>query len=206
MSLFARIRRRLARLIRSGRARVHSIAAGKSGALDMELSESSGDDVAFVRNALHVHNFRTVGDSDHRTLNVLLRDTNNRVVGGLLGRTYWNWLSVDYVWIHPGHRGQKHSVRLFEVAEQEAVRRGCHHAFLDTFSFQDKVGLYQSLGYEVYGVLDDFPPGHRHFFMKKALAASVSKAQAGAGSAEVHPGGVVSRGTEQEFGGTHGAS
>jgi hypothetical protein len=58
---------------------------------------------------------------------------------------------------------------MFAAGEKEAIRRGCGYSYLDTFTFQGKVGHYEALGYEVFGVLEDFPPGHRRFFMKKAL-------------------------------------
>ena len=52
--------------------------------------------------------------------------------------------------------------------EQAAKERGCTYAHLDTFSFQARP-FYEALGYEVFGILDDYPPGHHKFFMKKAL-------------------------------------
>jgi hypothetical protein len=39
---------------------------------------------------------------------------------------------------------------------------------LDTFDFQVKA-FYEKLGYELFGILDDCPPGHRRYFLKKAL-------------------------------------
>jgi hypothetical protein len=49
------------------------------------------------------------------------------------------------------------------------MRRGCHHALLDTFDFQARE-FYEKLGYAVFGSLDDFPRAHVRLFMKKALA------------------------------------
>jgi GNAT superfamily N-acetyltransferase len=57
---------------------------------------------------------------------------------------------------------------LMERAEQEAVLGGCLHAYVDTFSFQAP-GFYEKLGYERFGVLDDFPPGHQRIFFVKSL-------------------------------------
>jgi hypothetical protein len=48
------------------------------------------------------------------------------------------------------------------------VQRGCHNAWLDTFEFQAR-GFYESLGYECFGELPDYPKGHARYFMKKAL-------------------------------------
>lgn len=53
-------------------------------------------------------------------------------------------------------------------AEAEAVRRGCHHALLDTFDFQARP-FYERLGYRVWGELADFPAGHTWFYLSKAL-------------------------------------
>ena len=30
-------------------------------------------------------------------------------------------------------------------------------------------GIYQKYGYELYGQLDDFPPGHTRYYLKKRL-------------------------------------
>ncbi|GET35341.1 putative N-acetylmannosamine-6-phosphate epimerase superfamily protein [Microseira wollei NIES-4236] len=48
-------------------------------------------------------------------------------------------------------------------AESEAKKRGCHHCYLDKFSFQ-ALGFYQKLGYQIFGILQDFPPGHQRYF------------------------------------------
>jgi hypothetical protein len=53
-------------------------------------------------------------------------------------------------------------------AEGEALKRGCHSVWLDTFSFQAP-GFYQKLGYEIFATLD-CPPEHKHYFMRKRLA------------------------------------
>jgi hypothetical protein len=54
------------------------------------------------------------------------------------------------------------------LAEAEAVQRGCRAVALDTFSFQAR-GFYERLGYSVFGVLNDCPPGHSRFYLTKRL-------------------------------------
>ena len=58
-------------------------------------------------------------------------------------------------------------------AEMRALERGCHSAWVDTFSFQAP-GFYPRLGYEVFGELD-YPPGHKRIFLQKRLAAAQRK-------------------------------
>jgi GNAT superfamily N-acetyltransferase len=56
-------------------------------------------------------------------------------------------------------------------AEAEALRRGCHAASLDTYSFQAR-GFYERLGYSVFGIIDDCPPGHSRIYLIKRLGSS----------------------------------
>ena len=67
-------------------------------------------------------------------------------------------------------RGKGHARKLLESAETYAMERGCIGAHLETFSFQARP-LYEKLGYEVFGEIRDYPPGHTFYFMRKRLGA-----------------------------------
>jgi GNAT superfamily N-acetyltransferase len=101
-----------------------------------------------------------------RRLVLTVRGAGGEMLGGLHGVTRWNWLFVDHLWLADELRGQGMGTELIRRAEAEAVRRGCRHAYLDTFSFQAR-GFYERLGYELFGTLEDFPPGHARYFLRK---------------------------------------
>ena len=61
---------------------------------------------------------------------------------------------------------QSQTSEIMAMAEQEAIRRGCHGAWLDTFEFQAR-GFYERIGYECFGELPNYPAGFSRFFMKK---------------------------------------
>lgn len=105
---------------------------------------------------------------NERPLQVTLRTNDGALVGGLVGNTVWGWLDVKLLWVAEGERGSGYGRKLLLAAEEEARRRGCHHAVLDTFSFQAR-GFYERLGYTAFGSLDDFPRGHQRIYLKKAL-------------------------------------
>jgi len=71
-------------------------------------------------------------------------------------------------------RGQGLGRELILQGESEARSRGCIGAYVNTFDFQ-AVGFYDRLGYVVFGQLDDFPPGHSRYFLRKQLASPESR-------------------------------
>ena len=90
------------------------------------------------------------------------------LVGGLVGEIGWKWLFVELLWIAESHRGRGLGASLLQTAEAEAMLRGARHVYLDTFDFQARP-FYERHGYEVFGILEDYPPGHRRFFLRKDL-------------------------------------
>ncbi len=115
-------------------------------------------------------------------LAVLVRDEAGAVVGGLTGRTTAAWLYVELFWLPDALRGSGLGTRLMMSAEAEAVRRGCIGAHLDTYDYQAP-GFYRKLGYEVFGSIEDHPPGHTRFWMRKRFADPGMDAAAGTGPA-----------------------
>ena len=128
--------------------------------------EPSDADARRVVEGLVRFNDQRGAPEEWRGLSVLARDDHGSVRGGLLGYTHWGWLFLSHLWIDEPLRGRGYGRSLLELAEAEAVRRGCAHVHLDTFSFQAR-GFYEAHGYEVFGALEDFPPGHTRFFLRK---------------------------------------
>lgn len=125
-------------------------------------------DVQIIENGLTTFNLQHAPPENYQRLVVVLRAADHHVVGGILGNTWWGWLRIDELWIDEALRGQDWGTRLMEAAEAEAIRRGCHHVFLDTMSFQ-ALPFYLKLGYTVFGQLDNLPVGHSRYFLQKAL-------------------------------------
>jgi GNAT superfamily N-acetyltransferase len=114
------------------------------------------------------YNQEKTGRSDHRPLIISIHDSEGRVVGGLWGRTVYDWLFVELLVVPDALRGRGLGSELMKRAEDEALARGCHSAWLDTFEFQAR-GFYERLGYSCFGELPDFPAGFARYFMKKVL-------------------------------------
>lgn len=126
-------------------------------------------DVQAVREGLDAYDAEQGAPVDWVPLAVFIRDPQGKVVGGLTGGTYWGWLYVARLWIEGCLRGQGYGSRILAEAEQEALRRGCRDAYLDTQDF-NALPFYEKHGYVVYGVLNDMPVGHKRYSLEKKLA------------------------------------
>lgn len=124
---------------------------------------------AAIVDPLVAFNAEKTGRNDFRPLILTLTDADGRVVGGLWGRTAYDWLFVELLVVPEGMRGQGIGTELMRHAEREALVRGCRNAWLDTFEFQAR-GFYERLGYSCFAELADYPPGFSLFLMKKVLA------------------------------------
>ena len=117
------------------------------------------------------YNSSQAGPSQNRPIVVLVRDTENAVVGGLWGHTGYDWLFTQLLVVSASLRGRGVGTEIMQLAEREAMGRGCRGAWLDTFEFQAR-GFYERMGYECFGELPNYPRGFSRLFMKKVLAGT----------------------------------
>ncbi|HEY9121852.1 MAG TPA: GNAT family N-acetyltransferase [Brevefilum sp.] len=121
-----------------------------------------------IGGGITAYNTEKAGDDHGKNLCFVLEDSDREILGGVIGMTYWNWLYISLMWLPEGLRGQGYGSQLLEMAEDEGRKRGAEYAYLDTFSFQAP-GFYKKLGYQLFGKLEEFPPGHSRCFLKKRL-------------------------------------
>jgi len=114
------------------------------------------------------YNTQQAGDDNAQTLCFVLQSPDQEIVGGVIGATYWDWFYLDLMWVKEELRGCGYGHRLLTLAEDEARERGAKNAYMDTFSFQAP-DFYKQHGYQVFGELQDFPPGHQRYFLTKQL-------------------------------------
>lgn len=134
----------------------------------IELANTASEpEIARIRDGLAEFNRSRIPDKAHAPL-VLTLSAEAEFLGGLIGYLAYGWLFVETLWVAEPARGQGQGRRLMIAVEDEAKRRGVRNAWLDTFSFQAR-DFYERVGYSIFGELEDFPPGHRRYFMRKAL-------------------------------------
>ncbi|MDJ0389103.1 GNAT family N-acetyltransferase [Roseomonas sp. E05] len=139
--------------------------------MDIELVAADSptpEDRAAIIAALTRFNESQVGPSNMQPLVLLLRDAAGATVGGLWGRTSYDWMFIELLAVPEALRGKSFGTRLMRRAEAVAVERGCAGIWLDTFSFQARP-FYEGLGYALFGEIAGHPRGGARYFLHKRL-------------------------------------
>lgn len=138
--------------------------------IDVEESPDPGLRDAILQ-PLKAFNESRIGPVKPELLAITLRDPDSdAVIGGLWGSSVVGWLYVDLLVIPEGFRGQGLGTELLRKAEDIARKRGCVGLWLHTGSFQAP-GFYEKLGFQAFGTVPEYPPGHATIFYSKRLQA-----------------------------------
>jgi ribosomal protein S18 acetylase RimI-like enzyme len=117
---------------------------------------------------LRAYNTAQTGGSAPELVAWLVRDEQGEIVGGLYGRVFFHWLYIELLVVPEQARGQGTGSTLMQMAEELAREKDCVGIWLDTFDFQAPE-FYRKHGFTEIGQIDDYPPGHQHFFLQKRL-------------------------------------
>ena len=142
------------------------MAEAHTVALDEETKPA---DIQAILQGLEAFNTAQLGGEQQKYLVATVRDAAGAVRGGVFGATYMGWLHVQAIWLDDSLRGSGHGTTLMQLAEKEALRRGCQKAFVETLSFQ-ALPFYEKLGYTVFSTLPGMPAGGARYALTKVLA------------------------------------
>ena len=99
---------------------------------------------------------------------VLNHRGDDRLIGGLWGRSTYDWLFIELLFVPEALRGSGYGRALLMKAEEIARARGCTGICLDSFDFQAP-GFYQKLGYEIFATLESPERGFKRNYLRKSL-------------------------------------
>ncbi|MBE9018719.1 GNAT family N-acetyltransferase [Chroococcidiopsidales cyanobacterium LEGE 13417] len=77
------------------------------------------EDIEFILQQLLAFNRDRAGEGHFQQLAIFLRNEGDRLAGGLIGSTYWQWLYIDILWIDETWRGQGYGHALLEAASKK---------------------------------------------------------------------------------------
>ena len=129
---------------------------------------------ALLRRHNHDHNpdffhARELPENAPKPLNIAVYDNAGSVIGGLIAETEFSWLKISIMAVVEHARQRGIGRRLLEMAETEAVARGCRHAYVDTLDYQAP-DFYRKFGYQTAGTLENWGShGHTKYLFTKRL-------------------------------------
>jgi|SRR5579871_1263627 len=134
----------------------------------VEAKDEAVDQV--IHTGLRAFNRANVSWPERQPFNVVLRDGDNRVRGGILATVNFDVLVLDDVFVEESCRHAGYGLRLMARAEEEGVKRGARLAVVSTFSWQARP-FYEKLGYAVYAQVPYNGGAYTLFSLKKSLCA-----------------------------------
>ena len=109
-------------------------------------------------------------------VDLAVKDSDGKLKGGLVGNIYWECLYVKDLWLDESLRKQGVGTHLLQQAEAIAHKNDCNFIWVQTFSWQAR-GFYEKNGFRIVGQLDNYPPRHTRYTLRKDLKANSAEAK-----------------------------
>lgn len=138
---------------------------------EIVISTASEEEVrsGVLGRRLREFNYGFVGEyPDTRPVWLNAKDAQGRLMGGLRGFVFLEWLRIDVLFVEEEARGTGLGRRLLAEAEARGKALGAGKAALETFEWQAR-GFYLKQGYEEFARIDNYARGNYLAYMKKKL-------------------------------------
>jgi len=128
----------------------------------------SADDTTYIYEQFRAFNDQQSGIFPSKDLHLFAYAPDRQIIGGLFGDISWGWLHVSIMWVAGAYRHHGIGSQLMDRAEAEAGAMGVQQAYLETTDFQ-ALAFYEKRGYTIFAQLENQPPGHTCYYMKKTM-------------------------------------
>lgn len=133
-----------------------------------QVAKPTEDDLTALKNGLLSFNVQKANLKDDQEISSFIKDCEGVILGGVYGKLTAGWLYIDWLWVSDECRSAGYGTRLLQEMEQFATFYDIRFAHLETTSYQ-ALDFYKKNGYTVFAELNDKPPGHVSYFLKKEL-------------------------------------
>jgi len=140
---------------------------GHPYSLVVEASPAPAD-VAFLEERVAAAAVEATGTDGEEEFGIFVRDDEDRILAGIAGIVWAGYCELEAMWVDEALRGRGLARTLMTAAEDEARRRSCSLILFHAYDLLVS-GLYERLGYETVGVVEDGPAGHAARWFCKRL-------------------------------------
>ncbi|MGN6170972.1 MAG: GNAT family N-acetyltransferase [Solirubrobacteraceae bacterium] len=125
-------------------------------------------DVALLEQQVAAAAIAAAGLGEEQEFGIFARDDAGRVVAGIYGIVWGGCCELQAMWVEESLRNRGLAHALLAGAEAEARRRGCALIVFHAYDLLAR-GLYERLGYETVGVIENCPTGSAARWYRKVL-------------------------------------
>ena len=136
---------------------------------DLVVEDSpAAADVALLEEHVAAAAIAATGLGEEQEFAIFARGDDGRVMAGISGVVWGGYCELQAMWVEESlrHRGLAHA--LIAGAEAEARRRGCALVVFHAYDVLAR-DLYDRLGYETVGVIENCPAGSTARWYRKVL-------------------------------------
>lgn len=137
--------------------------------MTFNILKSSENEIEYIDNTLGEFNKNQLqynSKMDFTPINYHIKDKNGLIIAGINAFSCWQMVCIRELYVAQEYRNQGIGSILMNKIEEEAKIKGALVSHTDTFDWQAK-DFYLKHGYEIFGVIENCPPGHERFFLKK---------------------------------------
>lgn len=102
---------------------------------------------------------------DTKIYNIAIYE-EKELIGGAIGFIRYDWYFLEKLWIKEEYRRKGIGTKIINEIEKIAKENNALGVRMETWSFQAR-GFYEKMGYTVYAIFEDCPPGTIDYFLKK---------------------------------------
>ena len=138
----------------------------------------SAEETNLIFNGLIEFNASQVGDARFKEFGIFASGESAAIIAGLLGHALWNGFFISALWVAKTVRRKGIGRQLLARAEELAIQNGCDRIHLDTFDFQARE-FYEKNGFQIFGTIEDYPIGHKRYYLIKKLVRPIYNRRVG---------------------------
>ena len=140
---------------------------GRLPTLVVEDSPAASD-LALLEEQVAAAAVAATGLGEEQEFGIFARRDDGCVVAGISAIAWGGYCELQAMWVEESLRNRGLARALIAGAEAEARRRGCALVVLHAYDLLAR-GLYERLGYETVGVIENCPAGSAARWYRKAL-------------------------------------
>jgi ribosomal protein S18 acetylase RimI-like enzyme len=141
--------------------------AGRLPELVVEDSPAAAD-LALLEEQVAAAATAAAGLGEEQEFGIFARGADGRVVAGISAIVWGGYCELQAMWVDEALRNRGLAHALMSGAEDEARRRGCTLVVFHAYDLLAR-GLYERLGYETVGIIENCPAGSAARWYRKVL-------------------------------------